>query len=71
VTGSGDEFRCGGWTARLAGDPGGDGQGAQLEISGSGEGLDGLRALCAAAWSAGPVSADSVRSAVAQLPLPG
>lgn len=70
VTGAGDEFRCGGWTARRAGDPGGDGQGARLEISGSGAALDGLRALCAAAWSAGPVSAESVRSAVGQLPLP-
>jgi hypothetical protein len=70
VTVSGDEFRCGGWTARLAGGPGGDGQGAQLEISGAGAALDGLRALCAAAWSSGQVSAESVRSAVGQLPLP-
>jgi glycerol-1-phosphatase len=70
VTVAGDGFSCGGWTARLAGGPGGDGQGAQLEISGSGSALDGLRALCAAAWSSGPVSADSVHSAVGQLPLP-
>jgi glycerol 3-phosphatase-2 len=68
VTAAGDEYRCGGWTARLAGDPGGDGQGAQLDISGSGAALDGLRALCAAVWSSGPVSAGSVHSALGKLP---
>jgi HAD superfamily hydrolase (TIGR01450 family) len=84
VTVAGDEFRCGGWTARLAGRSGtgsgsggradspgsADGRPGQLEISGSGEPLDGLRALCAAVWSAGPAGAGSVRSAVAQLHLP-
>jgi HAD superfamily hydrolase (TIGR01450 family) len=39
-------FGCGGWTARLA-----DG-GSRLELSGDGEPIDGLRALCATAWSA-------------------
>ena len=38
-------FSCGGWTARLAGD------GKQLELTGDGQPIDGLRALCAAAWS--------------------
>ncbi|WP_077799591.1 HAD-IIA family hydrolase [Streptomyces sp. JHA26] len=38
-------FRCGGWTA-TAGDE-------RLELRGDGEALDGLRALCAAAWTAG------------------
>jgi hypothetical protein len=70
VTAAGDKFRCGGWTACLAGGPGADGQAGQLEISGSGTPLDGLRALCAAAWSAGRVSAGSVHSAVGQLHLP-
>jgi glycerol-1-phosphatase len=61
------KFRCGGWTARLT-----DGPGAAdaLDIDGSGAAIDGLRALCAAAWSAGTVSADSVRAAVARLPFP-
>ena len=38
-------FSCGGWTARLDGD--------WLELTGGGERIDGLRALCAAAWAAG------------------
>jgi glycerol 3-phosphatase-2 len=42
----GGTFGCGGWTA----EPGGD----WLRVSGSGAWIDGLRALCAAAWSAGP-----------------
>jgi glycerol-1-phosphatase len=37
-------FRCGGWTARAA-----DGA---LVLDGEGDGCDGLRALCAASWSA-------------------
>ncbi len=45
ITREGDGFRCGGWTA-TAGT-------AQLELAGDGEALDGLRALCAAAWTAG------------------
>ena len=36
-------FRCGGWTARAGA--------ARLELDGEGEALDGLRALCAAAWT--------------------
>lgn len=42
VTAGGGWFRCGGWSARAG----------SLELSGSGDDLDGLRALCAAAWSA-------------------
>ena len=38
-------FGCRGWTARIRGD--------QLELDGDGERIDGLRALCAAAWTAG------------------
>jgi len=47
-----------------------DGPAVRLEITGAGAPIDGLRALCAAAWSAGPAAADSVRSAVAALPFP-
>jgi len=52
-------FGCGGWTAHLAGD--------QLELAGGGERIDGLRALCAAAWAAGSVGADAARNAVERL----
>ncbi|WP_394435182.1 HAD hydrolase-like protein [Streptomyces sp. SGAir0957] len=43
VTEEGDGFRCGGWTAS-AGEE-------RLELEGDGEAMDGLRALCAAAWT--------------------
>jgi HAD superfamily hydrolase (TIGR01450 family) len=45
ITRNGDGFRCGGWTATAGA--------AQLELTGDGAALDGLRALCAAAWTAG------------------
>ncbi|MEU3734921.1 HAD hydrolase-like protein [Streptomyces sp. NPDC033538] len=48
VTGEGDGsggFRCGGWKA-TAGEE-------RLELEGDGAALDGLRALCAAAWTVG------------------
>jgi glycerol-1-phosphatase len=51
---AGDSFSCGGWTAAVAmggAAAGGDGW---LAVSGAGAWIDGLRALCAAAWSAGP-----------------
>ncbi|MFJ5535424.1 HAD hydrolase-like protein [Streptomyces sp. NPDC093261] len=41
---AGDGFRCGGWTATAGRE--------RLELAGEGEALDGLRALCAAAWTA-------------------
>ncbi|MFE1435458.1 HAD hydrolase-like protein [Streptomyces griseoaurantiacus] len=45
VSPAGDEgFRCGGWTAAAGG--------SVLRLEGDGEALDGLRALCAAAWTA-------------------
>jgi hypothetical protein len=44
VTEEGDGFRCGGWTASAGAE--------RLELEGDGEALDGLRALCAAAWTA-------------------
>src|SRR5271166_967861 len=55
-------FGCGGWTARLDGD--------RLKLTGDGERIDGLRALCAAAWTqeaANGVSEESVRPAIERL----
>jgi HAD superfamily hydrolase (TIGR01450 family) len=46
VSRDGGGFRCGGWQAGWAG-PG------KLTVTGSGAPLDGLRAVCVAAWSAG------------------
>ncbi|MER6119941.1 HAD-IIA family hydrolase [Streptomyces sp. NPDC001743] len=43
VTGTGEAYACGGWTASA--------RGGELVLEGDGEALDGLRALCAAAWS--------------------
>jgi len=43
VTGSEGGFACGGWTASVR-----DGE---LALDGDGEAMDGLRALCAAAWT--------------------
>ncbi|MFE8950215.1 HAD-IIA family hydrolase [Streptomyces sp. NPDC007856] len=45
VSASAEGFRCGGWTATAGAD--------RLELEGDGGSLDGLRALCAAAWTAG------------------
>jgi glycerol-1-phosphatase len=42
-------FTCGGWTASA----GGSGE-AWLTVTGTGDWIDGLRALCGAAWTAGP-----------------
>ncbi|MDQ2811380.1 MAG: HAD-IIA family hydrolase [Actinomycetota bacterium] len=52
-------YGCGGWTARADGN--------QLELTGDGERIDGLRALCAAAWAADGVTAESARSAIQRL----
>ncbi|HEU5384849.1 MAG TPA: HAD-IIA family hydrolase [Streptosporangiaceae bacterium] len=54
-------YSCGGWTARRDGD--------HLELTGQGERVDGLRALCAAAWAgvAKGLSEDAVRTAVERL----
>ncbi|MFD5193688.1 HAD hydrolase-like protein [Streptomyces sp. NPDC058357] len=43
VAESGEGFGCGGWTASVRGDA--------LVLAGDGDVLDGLRALCGAAWS--------------------
>lgn len=61
VTAADGAFSCGGWTVRLTSD---------LEVSGAGQPIDGLRALCAAAWSADAVNAGMVHSAVAKLGFP-
>jgi len=58
-------FRCGGWQARWP--PGGAGP---LELTGEGEWIDGLRALCAAAWAAGQVSDPQIAQAVTALGEP-
>jgi len=63
VTATGDGFGCGGWLARRE-DRGG------IVLSGSGAGMDGLRALCAAAWSGAALSAEQAAAAVAALDLP-
>jgi glycerol 3-phosphatase-2 len=59
ITSSDSAFGCEGWTARRDGD--------QLELTGDGARIDGLRALCAAAWSADGVTAESVRPAIKRL----
>lgn len=48
VVGANGGFSCGGWTAAA-----GPGE-AWLGVTGTGDWIDGLRALCAAAWTAGP-----------------
>jgi HAD superfamily hydrolase (TIGR01450 family) len=57
--------QCGGWTARL------DSDGKRLELTGSGEAIDGLRALCGAAWPADTVTAEMARPALAELDFAG
>jgi glycerol-1-phosphatase len=59
VAGQDGTYRCGGWTARRDGD--------RLDLAGGGDRIDGLRALCAAAWAADGVSAESARSAAQRL----
>ncbi len=72
ITETDGTFGCGGWTAHAAGD--------RLELAGEGERIDGLRALCAAAWatasakgarakgaSAKGISTDAARRAVERL----
>ncbi|MEU8705861.1 HAD hydrolase-like protein [Streptomyces sp. NPDC048565] len=59
----GGGFRCGGWTAVVSGDA--------LVLEGDGDALDGLRALCGAAWTQageGSCGLDAVK-AVARLGL--
>jgi hypothetical protein len=60
VTGSGGTFSCAGWHATVAG--------GRAGVTGSGAAIDGLRALCAAAWSAGGVSTEAADAALRALP---
>jgi len=64
VTGAGGTFSCGGWQATV------DGRG-QVAVTGAGAAMDGLRALCAAAWSADGVTGRAAMAALAELGLPG
>ena len=45
--------------------------GGQATVTGSGAAIDGLRALCAAAWSSEEVSEQAVAAALPRLGLPG
>jgi glycerol-1-phosphatase len=56
VSSGDDGFGCGGWTARWHQD--------QLDLTGDGRRIDGLRALCAAAWSRADVTKDAVSPAL-------
>jgi glycerol-1-phosphatase len=58
-------FRCGGWEARRAEGPG------PIELDGDGAWINGLRALCAAAWSGEQVTPDLVEPALKALGQPG
>ena len=62
VTGAAGTFRCARWRATATG--------SEVALSGTGAAIDGLRALCAAAWSAGGVSAEAAVNALAGLGLP-
>jgi glycerol-1-phosphatase len=59
VSADGDAYRCRGWTARRTG--------GKLELTGSGDSIDGLRALAAAAWSAPGLTPEAAAEAVDQL----
>jgi glycerol-1-phosphatase len=59
VTSRDGAFSCGGWTARLDGN--------RLELAGTGNRIDGLRASCAAAWAGAGVSPESAQSAAQRL----
>jgi HAD superfamily hydrolase (TIGR01450 family) len=54
VTPEDDGFACGGWTAARQAD-------GQLAVKGAGEAIDGLRALCAAAWNGDSTGDNSKR----------
>ena len=65
IEGKDGVWTCGGWTARVAG--------AAVEVRGDGQPYDGLRALCAAAWSApgapSGLDADAVDAALDEIGL--
>jgi glycerol-1-phosphatase len=53
VTAADGGWRCRGWTATAPAPPSLDTGGGQITLSGHGDPVDGLRAVCAAAWQAG------------------
>ncbi len=61
-----DAATCQGWTARWQHR---DGQGASVSLDGEGAPIDGLRALCAAAWSREGTTAGAVSAALSRLGL--
>jgi len=61
VTSADGAQQCGGWAARL------DEDSQRLGLTGSGAPMDGLRALCAATWMSGKVSAAMAAPALAEL----
>ena len=63
ISSEGGTFGCGGWTARWTRD-------GQLELSGAGARIDGLRALCAAAWSRDGTTAGHIKQALQTLGEP-
>ena len=60
VTRADGDFRCGAWHARWQA-PG------RLALDGDGDPMDGLRALCAAAWSAGGLGPEAVAGPLERL----
>jgi len=60
VTRAGDGFACGGWQARWAG-------AGRAVLGGGGDPMDGLRALCAAAWSADSPDPEAVAGPLTHL----
>jgi glycerol 3-phosphatase-2 len=61
-----DGHACGGWTARWRRQ---EGQGEVIELEGDGAPVDGLRALCAAAWSRSGTDVAATSAALARLAL--
>ncbi|MCW2936482.1 MAG: family hydrolase [Actinomycetia bacterium] len=59
---------CNGWTARWQSRHG-DGGGASIALDGTGAPIDGLRALCAAAWSREGTTAGAVSAALSRIAL--
>jgi hypothetical protein len=58
VTAADGGWRCRGWTATAPVSAAASADGGQITLSGHGDPVDGLRAVCAAAWQAGrPVGA--------------
>jgi glycerol-1-phosphatase len=62
VTTAGGTFSCGRWHVTV--------DGGQVTVAGSGTAIDGLRALCAAAWSTGAVDEPAAMSALAEMGQP-